>query len=108
MSVGKPTLGSEAICFSKGAEQAIPPGEVTVIESVHIQLMMDGVMLGPLQDVSNPTRGTQVTVIEILPQDCEHIEPCPCRERSTQDREHQRAREDEVRSDLDRVFIEGG
>ena len=52
MSVGKPALGSEVICFSKGAEHAIPPGEVPVIESMHIQLMMDGVMLGPLQDVS--------------------------------------------------------
>jgi hypothetical protein len=77
MSVGKPALGSEAICFSKGAEQAIPPGEVPVIESMHIQLMMDGVMLGPLQDESNPMRGTQVTVIKILPRTANTLNHAP-------------------------------
>ena len=78
MAVGKPTLWSELICLSKSAKQAIPPSDVSIIESVDIQLMMGGMMLGPLQDVSDPMRRAQVAVIEILAQNCEDIEPRAC------------------------------
>ena len=54
MAVGKPTLRSEGIGLSKSAKQAIPPSDVSIIESVDIQLVMDGMMLGPLQYVSDP------------------------------------------------------
>lgn len=55
MAVWKPTLWSEGIGLSKSAKQAIPPSYVSIVESVDIQLMMDGMMVGPLRDVSNPT-----------------------------------------------------
>jgi hypothetical protein len=66
VTVGKSALGSEGIRFLKGAEQTIPPRNVPVVELMDIQLMMDGMMLRTLQDVSNPVRRTKVTVVEVL------------------------------------------
>ena len=75
MVVGEPALWSKGICVSKGAEEAIPPGDVAVVELVNIQLMMNGMMLGPLEKVAHPMRSPQIAVIEIFTEYGKDVEP---------------------------------
>ena len=41
MLVAKSALRREAICIAKGAEYSIPPGNVSVVKAVDIQLVMN-------------------------------------------------------------------
>ena len=41
MVVAKSALRREAICISKSAEDSIPPGNVSVVEAMDIQLVMN-------------------------------------------------------------------
>ena len=75
---------------------------------MHIELMMNGMMLGPLQEVSEPSRRAQVAVVEVFTEDGEDVEPCPAAGRCAEQRKQERAGEDGVCSDFDGVLIEGG
>ena len=83
MPVRESTLWSKFLGLSKRAEQTIPPGDVPVVESVEIQLVMDGMVLGALKEVTNPLWCVQIAVVEILAQNGEHVEPGPASERGT-------------------------
>ena len=48
MPFGEAAMGGELIGFAEGAEEAIPPGDVAVVEAMQIELMMDGVVFGSL------------------------------------------------------------
>lgn len=54
MPVRKSTLWRKFFGLSKRAEQTIPPGDVSVVESVEIQLVMNGTVLGALKEVTYP------------------------------------------------------
>jgi hypothetical protein len=56
MIFGKAALGSKYVGFPECAEEAVPPGNVAVIEGVEIALMMNRMMLRPLQEVTPPMR----------------------------------------------------
>jgi hypothetical protein len=47
---------SKRIRVLECSEKAVPPGNVTVIEIVDVQLMMDRMMLGTLDRISGPAR----------------------------------------------------
>ena len=51
---GKTALSRKFFRFAEGTEQPVPPGYVTVIVLVNVELMVDGVVFGPLYKVSDP------------------------------------------------------
>lgn len=71
----KPTLGCKSLSILKGAKETIPPRDVSVIELVDTKLMVNGMMLGPLKKVADPTWRAQIAVVEILPQYREDVKP---------------------------------
>jgi len=81
---GEAALGSEVVGFAEGSEEAVPPGNVAEVELVDVKLVMDGMVLGTLEEVAQPMRGAQIAVIEIFAEDGEDIEPCCACERSAE------------------------
>ncbi len=75
MPIREAALWSEIVRLSKCSEEAIPPRDVSVIELMHIELVMDGVMLRTLQEVPHPTRSAQIAVVEVLAEDGKDVEP---------------------------------
>jgi hypothetical protein len=75
MAARKSAPVGEAVRFLKRAEQAIPPRDVPVIESMNIQLMVDRMMLRPLKDIPDPVRGAEIAVVKVLAQYGEDVEP---------------------------------
>lgn len=74
MALGKTTLRSEGAGLSKVAKDAVPLGNVPVVEPVDIQLMMDRLVLRPVQQISDPVRSPQITVIEAFAHYREHVD----------------------------------
>lgn len=106
--VGEAAMGGEGVGFAEGAEEAVPPGDVAVVEAVQIELVVDGVVFGALEEVAHPVRSAQIAVVEILAEDGEDVVPgCAC-EGNAEEREHQGADDHGVRGDFQRVFVEGG
>jgi len=98
---------SEPFSFAKSAEYPIPPRNVTIIKLVQITLMMNRVMLWPLQEIANPARRSQVAVIKIFSHYREHVEPCSSGRRSAEQRECKSTGEDRIRDDFNRMLIKG-
>lgn len=72
---GEAALGGEVVSFVEGSEEAVPPGNVAEVEFVDVKLVMDGMVLGTLQEVAQPMRGAQITVVKIFAEDGEDVEP---------------------------------
>src|SRR5271154_2623150 len=75
MVFGKTAAWGKAIGFPERPEEAIPSSNVAIVESVQIELMVDGMMFGPLNEVANPARSAKIAVIEIFAYDGEDVEP---------------------------------
>ena len=63
----KPALRGKFIGLSKRAKQTIPPCDISIVEAVNIKLMMDRMMLRPLDKVTQPMGRAEIAVVEILP-----------------------------------------
>jgi hypothetical protein len=73
--LGKPAASGELVGLLEGPEEAVPPGDVAVVEIVNVELVMDRVVLWPLQEVTKPARSADVAVVEVLAQSGEDVEP---------------------------------
>ena len=73
--VGEAAMGSEGVGFAEGAEEAVPPGDVSVVEAMQIELVMDGVMFRALEEVAHPVRRAEIAVIEVLAEDGKDVVP---------------------------------
>ena len=65
----------KVLSFAESSKQPVPPCDVAIIEFVNIEFVMDGVMLGALQEIADPARSANVAVIEILAERGKNIEP---------------------------------
>ena len=75
MVFGEAAVKSEGVGFAEGAEEAVPPGDVAVVETVNVELVMDGMVLGALDEVAEPARGAKVAVVEVFADYGEGVEP---------------------------------
>lgn len=71
----KTTGGCEFIGVAECPEDAIPPGDVAIIKSMNVELVVDGVMFGALKEVAHPVGGAQVAVVEVFADYGEDVEP---------------------------------
>jgi hypothetical protein len=67
IALGESASVHEATGILEGAEQAIPQRQVSVVEAVDTQLVMDRVMLRALDHESNPDAPESVGVSEPMP-----------------------------------------
>jgi len=65
----------EVLRFAEGSEEAVPPGDVAIVEFVNVELVVNGVVLGTLQKIADPVRRANVAVIEVLAKRGKDIEP---------------------------------
>src|SRR5580704_15832148 len=105
---GEAAMGGEGVGFAEGAEEAIPPRDVSVVEAVQVELVVDGVMFRALEEVTHPVRRAQIAVVEILAEDSEDVVPSGARQGSAEEREHQGADDHRVHGYFQRMFIESG
>src|SRR5581483_6206989 len=108
MTGGEAAVWNEILRFPEGTEDAVPQGDVAVVEPMHIKLMMDGMMLRSLQEISEPSRRAEIAVVEVFAENGEDVEPCAASGRCAEQRKHERAGKDGIRGNFDGVFIEGG
>lgn len=62
----KPAGGRKVVGLLKGAKQAVPPRNIAVMVAVHAELVMDGMVLGPLHEIAQPPGGGDVGVIKVF------------------------------------------
>ena len=72
---GEATLGGEIVSFAEGSEEPIPPRNVAEVEFVDVKFVMDGMMIGALEEVAHPMWCPQIAVIKIFAKDGEHVQP---------------------------------
>ena len=89
---GKSAPGGERFSFPECAEQPVPPRDVTKIVAVHTQLVMNGVVLGPLDEIPQPHRCADVRMIEVFSGCPEEGGPRPCQRRTAKHTIDQKAR----------------
>lgn len=68
---GEATARREVLGLAEGAKQPVPQRDVAVVVGMHAQLMVDGVVLGPLDEPTQPARRADVGVVEVGPQRAE-------------------------------------
>ena len=107
MIVWKTALCREFSRIAKSAKKPIPPRNISVVERVEIELMVNGVVLGSLQEVAHPLRRSQIAVVKVLSEDSEHVVPGARGWRCSQNRKHECARDHRIGGDLDGVLVEG-
>jgi uncharacterized membrane protein len=73
--IWKTALGSEIISFPESSEESIPQRDVSVVEFVKMQLMMNRMMFHSLQEVTNPARRVNIAGIEVLAECRENVVP---------------------------------
>ena len=86
-------MGGEFIGVSKGAEQAIPPRDISIIERVEVQFVMNRMMFRPLDEIPEPMGSAKVAVVEIFSQNREDIEPGSRHRRGAEENEQDCARQ---------------
>lgn len=89
--IWKTALGSEIISFPESSEESIPQRDVSVVEFVKMQLMMNRMMFHPPQEVTNPARRVNIAGIEVLAECRENVVP-----NSALDRRAEKQIEDDV------------
>ena len=85
VAVGEAAMSGEGIGFAEGAEQSVPPRDVSVVKAMQVELVVDGVMLWALEEVAHPVRSAQIAVVEILAEDGEDVVPRGARNGSAED-----------------------
>ena len=75
MILREAAAGNEIVHIFEGAEEAIPPGDVAVVEGVNVELMVDGVMFGALDKVAHPVRCPEIAVVDVFSEHGEDVEP---------------------------------
>ena len=108
MVLGKAASSCELIGVAEGAEEAVPPGDVAIIESVNVELVVDGVMFGTLKEVAHPMRGAEVAVVEVFADHGEDVEPGGSFGGDSEETEQQGTGEDGIGDDLDGMLVERG
>lgn len=62
----KPAGGHKLVGLLKGAKQLVPPRDIAVVVAVHVELVMDRMVLGPLNEVAQPLGGGDVGVVKVF------------------------------------------
>lgn len=97
----------KALGFAESSKQPVPPSDVAIIEFVNIEFVMDGVMLGALEKIADPTRSANVAVIEVLAERGKNIEPEGALDGRTERDVEQSASDQGIGCNLQRMFVKG-
>src|SRR3954470_18803011 len=103
---GKPAALGEALGLLERTEQAIPPSDVAEIVFVHIQLMMNRVMLGPLDEPTYEFRCADIRMVEVFACSAEERRPCAGFSCTAEHAIDEEACDDRIGRYFERVFVE--
>ena len=86
-------LPGKTVGVAIGAEQPVPDRQVAEIEGMDVDLVMNRMQFGGLDDIFQPSRRLEIGMIEELSRRCKHVEPHRALERAAEQRIEYRGRE---------------
>src|SRR6266852_7401283 len=88
VAVREATLWRKLICFFERTKKTIPPRNISVIEIMNIELMVDRMVFRSLDEIAEPVWRAKIGMVKVFAHCSENVEPRTSRNRPTEQRKH--------------------
>lgn len=88
VAVREAALWRKLICFLERAKQTIPPRNISVIEIMNVDLMVDRMVFRSLDEIAEPVWRAKIGMVKVFAHCGENVEPRSSLNRPTEQRKH--------------------